>query len=35
MKQKFEPVEVEVICFDLEDIIATSSICPWQGEEGE
>ena len=35
MKEKFQPVEVEVITFDLEDVIAASPTeCVWQGEEG-
>ena len=32
MKQKFEPIEVEIIHFDLEDVIAASG-CEWEGEE--
>lgn len=33
MKQKFEPAEVEIIRFDIEDVITASNICEWEGPE--
>ena len=34
MKEKYQPMEMEVITFDAEDVITTSGDCPWEGEEG-
>lgn len=33
MKERFQPVEIEIIRFDLEDVIATSGDCENEGDE--
>jgi len=36
MKEKYQPIEIEVIPFNTEDVITTSGddTCRWEGEEG-
>ena len=36
MKEIYTPAEIEIINFEAEDVITTSSPvdCPWEGEEG-
>ena len=33
MKEEYTPIDIEVIVFNTEDIIVTSTQDPWEGEE--
>lgn len=32
MKEAYETLEIEVISFQMEDVIRTSGLDPWEGE---